>query len=109
MLHRQGRRAAGRQCLGQPAGARQAELSHHRADRHADALLRRDAQACRDKKTNPPIGMFKVSVKPRGGVCIQCIAETSFRYDKKNYAGNYETIEVSSDQDSKTVKVQIVS
>jgi hypothetical protein len=53
--------------------------------------------------------MFKVSVKPRGGVCIQCIAETSFRYDKKNYAGNYETIEVSSDQDSKTVKVQIVS
>jgi hypothetical protein len=62
-----------------------------------------------DKKTNPPIGMFKVSVSKRGGACIDCIAEVPFRYEKKNYAGNYETVEVSSDQDSKTVKVQIVS
>jgi hypothetical protein len=62
-----------------------------------------------EKKSNPPIGMFKVSVKQRPGICIQCIAEVSFRYEDRKYAGKYETIEVSSDQDTKTVKVQVVS
>ena len=59
-----------------------------------------------DKKTNPPIGMFAVSVKQRPGICVQCIAEVPFRYDDPNYAGNYHTVEVRSDRDKKVVKVR---
>ena len=62
-----------------------------------------------DKESMPPIGMFKVSASKRGGTCIDCIAEIPFSYEKKNYSGKYETVEVSSAQDSKTVKVQIIS
>jgi hypothetical protein len=67
------------------------------------------AQFTGDSKSNPPLGMFKVTVTQRPGICIQCIAEVPFRYDDPNYSGTYASIEVSSDHDKKTIQVGTAS
>ncbi|MCO5159575.1 MAG: hypothetical protein M9939_00440 [Mesorhizobium sp.] len=63
-----------------------------------------------DSKSNPPIYRVKVSiVEPSPDLtCVQVIADIPFAYDEANYVGNHEQMEVFSDNDSKTVKIEVV-
>jgi hypothetical protein len=59
-------------------------------------------------KSNPPIYLVKVTLRPRPGVCIQVIANIAFSYAQPNYADNAEKMTIFSDQDSKTIPIEIV-
>lgn len=62
-----------------------------------------------DSKSEPPIYRVKVTIVAQPGViCIQKISDVDFRYDQPNYVGNHAEMEVFSDTDSKTVKIEVV-
>ncbi len=59
-------------------------------------------------KSNPPIYLVKVTLKQRPDVCIQVISNVAFSYAQPNYADNAETMTIFSEQDSKTIPIEIV-
>jgi hypothetical protein len=62
-----------------------------------------------DSKSEPPIYRVKVTIVEQPGViCIQKISDIDFRYDQPNYVGNHQEMEIFSDADSKTVKIDVV-
>jgi hypothetical protein len=58
-------------------------------------------------KSNPPIYLVKVTLRPRPGVCIQVVSNVAFSYVQPNYADNAEKMTMFSDQDSKTITIEI--
>jgi hypothetical protein len=58
--------------------------------------------------SNPPIYLVKVTLRPRPGVCIQVVSNVAFSYVQPNYADNAEKMTIFSDQDSKTMPIEIV-
>ena len=58
--------------------------------------------------SNPPIYLVKVTLRPRPGVCIQVVSNVAFSYVQPNYADNAEKMTMFSDQDSKTIPIEIV-
>jgi len=63
-----------------------------------------------DDKSNPPIYQVKVTLRPIPGVaaCIQKLTDISFFYMQPNYAGTHKQMTIFSDQDSKTISIEIV-
>ena len=59
-------------------------------------------------KSNPPIYLVKVTLRLRPGVCIQVISNVAFSYAQPNYADNAEKMTIFSEQDSKTIPIEIV-
>jgi hypothetical protein len=62
-----------------------------------------------DLKTHPPVYRVKVSLRSKPGIiCIQKLSDLNFHYLQPNYAGSHGKAQVSSDQDSKDVNIEVV-
>jgi len=59
-------------------------------------------------KSNPPIYLVKVTLRQRPGACIQVLTNIAFTYVQPNYADNAEKMTIFSEQDSKTIPIEIV-
>jgi hypothetical protein len=61
-------------------------------------------------KSNPPIYLVKVTLRqrPGPGACIQVVSNIAFSYSQPNYTDNAEKMTIFSDQDSKTIPIEIV-
>ena len=61
-----------------------------------------------DDKSNPPVYRVKITVRQLPGNCVQKLADIPFRYGQPNYAGTHAQMTIFSDQDSKTVPIDVV-
>jgi len=59
-------------------------------------------------KSNPPIYRVKVTLRQRPGVCIEVLSDVPFSYAQPNYVDNAEQMTIFSEQDSKTITIEIV-
>jgi hypothetical protein len=61
-----------------------------------------------DDKSNPPVYRVKITLLQHPGICIQKLTDISFRYSQPNYVGNDASMTIFSDQDSKTIPIDVV-
>jgi hypothetical protein len=66
------------------------------------------AEYAGDDKSNPPVYRVKITLRQHPGICIQKLTDLPFRYTQFNYVGNHANITIFSDQDSKTIPIDIV-
>jgi hypothetical protein len=59
-------------------------------------------------KSNPPIYLVKVTLRQRPGACIDVLSNIAFSYVQPNYADNAEKMSIFSEQDSKTIPIEMV-
>jgi hypothetical protein len=60
------------------------------------------------EKSNPPIYLVKVTLRQRPGVCIEVLTNIAFSYVQPNYADNAEKMTIFSEQDSKTIPIEMI-
>lgn len=66
------------------------------------------AEYAGDDKSNPPVYRLKISLRQHPGICIQKLTDIPFRYAQSNYVGNHANMTIFSDQDSKTIPIDVV-
>jgi hypothetical protein len=66
------------------------------------------AEYAGEDKSNPPVYRIKITLRQHPGNCIQKLSDISFRYAQPNYVGNDANMTIFSDQDSKTIAIDVV-
>jgi hypothetical protein len=58
-------------------------------------------------KSNPSIHLVKITLWRRLGYCTQRLTDIPFSYERPNYADRSEKMRLFSDQDSKTILIEV--